>query len=51
MKKLKTKIVYLILGAIIMFFLDMMFNFNNSIETAIERESKKAQSKIENIFK
>jgi hypothetical protein len=51
MKKLKTKIVYMLLGAIIMFVLDMMFHFNNSVEAAIDRESKKAQRKIENIFK
>jgi hypothetical protein len=51
MKKIKTKIIYFILGALLMFVLDMMFNFNNSVEKAINRESKKAQQKIENIFK
>ncbi len=51
MKNLKTKLIYLILGALIMLILDMLFHFNNSIETKIDRESKKAQRKIENIFK
>ena len=51
MNKIKTKIVYFLLGAIIMFLIDIMFNFNNSIEAAIDRESKNAQRKIENIFK
>lgn len=51
MKNIKTKIIYFFLGALIMFALDLMSNFNSSIEKGINRESKKAQGKIENMFK
>lgn len=40
-----------VLGMLLMFVLDMVFHFNNSVEKQMERETKKAQKKIENIFK
>ncbi len=51
MKQIKNKIVYLLLGALLMFVFDMVFHFNNSMEKAIDKEANKAQRKIENIFK
>lgn len=51
MKGLRTKIIYFLLGMILMFILDMIFHFNNSVEAKIEREANKTQGKIENIFK
>lgn len=47
----KNRIVYFLIGALLMFVLDMVFHFNNSVEKGIDREANKAQRKIENIFK
>jgi cell division protein ZapA (FtsZ GTPase activity inhibitor) len=50
-KNTKTSLVAFILGLAVMFVLDMIFHFNNSIETQLKREMNKTQNKIENIFK
>lgn len=50
-KNTKTAIIFFILGLAVMFVLDMIFHFNNSIETQLKREMNKAEKKIENIFK
>ncbi len=47
----KTHLIYFLLGMVVMFALDMVFHFNNSIDTKLKREMDKAQDKIENIFK
>jgi len=47
----KKIIVAFVIGLVVMFVLDMIFHFNNSVETEMQRQSKKAQKKIENIFK
>ena len=47
----KTSLIYFLLGMVVMFALDMVFHFNNSIDTKLKREMDKAQDKIENIFK
>ena len=47
----KKLLVAFVLGMVLMFVLDMIFHFNNSIETEMQRQSKKAQKQIENIFK
>ncbi|NQU52963.1 MAG: hypothetical protein HQ522_10540 [Bacteroidetes bacterium] len=51
MKNFKNKIIYFLLGVLLMFILDVIFHFNNSVEAEIDREANKAQRKIENIFK
>lgn len=45
------KILYFILGMVVMLVLDMVFQFNNSVEKGVNREFKKAERKIENVFK
>jgi hypothetical protein len=47
----KTALICFLLGMVVMFVLDMIFHFNNSVETQLKREMNKAQNKIENIFK
>jgi len=47
----KTALIAFILGLVVMFVLDMIFHFNNSVETQLKREMNKTQNKIENIFK
>ncbi len=47
----KKILIAFVLGMVLMFVLDMVFHFNNSIETEMQRQSKKAQKQIENIFK
>ncbi len=47
----KGNIYYFILGMLVMLVLDMVFNFNNSVEKEIDKELNKAGHKIENIFK
>ena len=47
----KKVIIAFILGMGVMFALDMVFHFNNSVKTQMDREANKAQKKIENIFK
>lgn len=47
----KTALIFFILGMGVMFVLDMIFHFNNSIETQVKREMNKTQKQIENIFK
>ena len=47
----KTALIYFLLGMVVMFVLDMIFHFNNSIETQLKREMNKTQNKIQNIFK
>jgi hypothetical protein len=41
------KIFYFILGMVVMMLLDMVFQFNNSIEKGVTRELNKVQKKIE----
>lgn len=48
---LKNTVIFFFLGMIVMFVLDMIFHFNNSMEKQIQRETNKTQKKIENIFK
>ena len=48
---LKIAAIGFILGLAVMFLLDMVFHFNNSIETQLKREMNKTQNKIGNIFK
>ena len=50
-KNTKTAIIFFILGLAVMFVADMIFHFNNSVETQLRREMDKAEKKIENIFK
>jgi hypothetical protein len=50
-KNTKSALIYFLLGLAVMFVLDMIFHFNNSIETQLKREMNKTQNKIENIFK
>ncbi|MBW8324894.1 MAG: hypothetical protein K0M50_09035 [Prolixibacteraceae bacterium] len=50
-KNTKTAIIFFILGLAVMFVADMIFHFNNSVETQLKREMDKAEKKIENIFK
>ena len=50
-KNTKTSLIAFILGLAVMFVADMIFHFNNSIETQLKREMNKTQDKIENIFK
>ncbi|MFY9153735.1 MAG: hypothetical protein WAO52_17080 [Prolixibacteraceae bacterium] len=47
----KTVLISFLLGMAVMFVADMIFHFNNSVETQIKREMNKTQKKIENIFK
>lgn len=47
----KKVIIAFLLGLVLMFVLDMIFHFNNSVETEMQRQSKKAKKQIENIFK
>jgi len=47
----KTALIAFILGLVVMFVADMIFHFNNSVETQMKREMNKAQKNIENIFK
>jgi predicted membrane channel-forming protein YqfA (hemolysin III family) len=47
----KTSLIYFLLGMLVMFALDLIFHFNNSIDTQLKREMDKTQNKIENIFK
>jgi predicted membrane channel-forming protein YqfA (hemolysin III family) len=50
-KATKTALIFFVLGLVLMFVADMIFHFNNSIETQLKRELNKTQNKIENIFK
>ncbi len=47
----KKVIIAFIIGMLLMFVLDMVFHFNNSVEKQVDRETKKAGKKIENLFK
>jgi uncharacterized PurR-regulated membrane protein YhhQ (DUF165 family) len=47
----KTVLISFVLGLVVMFVADMVFHFNNSVETQMKREMNKAEKKIENIFK
>ena len=52
MKKIfRTKVFYFLMGMAVMLVLDMVFHFNNSVKSGIDREVNKAQRKIENVFK
>lgn len=52
MKKIfKSKVAYFLMGMILMLVLDMIFHFNNSVKSGIDREINKTQRKIENVFK
>jgi len=50
-KNLGGKIIFFILGMLVMLALDMIFQFNNSVEKGISRELNKAQQKIEDALK
>ncbi len=50
-KSLKSTIFFFLLGMAVMFALDMIFHFNNSVEKQLQREAGKVQKKVENIFK
>lgn len=50
-KNTKSAIIFFLLGLAVMFVADMIFHFNNSVETQLKREMNKAEKKIENIFK
>ena len=50
-KNLGGKILFFILGMLLMLVLDMIFQFNNSVEKGINRELNKAQQKIEDALK
>ena len=45
------KILYFILGMLVMLALDIIFQFNNSVEKGVNRELGKAQKKIEETLK
>ena len=50
-KNLGGKILFFILGMLLMLGLDMIFHFNNSVEKQLNRELNKAERKIEDVFK
>lgn len=50
-KNMGGKILFFILGMLAMLALDMIFQFNNSVEKGISREINKAQQKIEDALK
>lgn len=50
-KSTKSPIIFFLLGMAVMFVLDMIFHFNNSVEHQLKRETNKAKDKIESIFK
>ncbi|MDP3643760.1 MAG: hypothetical protein Q8S54_11285 [Bacteroidota bacterium] len=50
-KNTKSAFIFFIFGLAVMFVADMIFHFNNSVETQLKREMNKTQKKIENIFK
>ncbi|HSO86101.1 MAG TPA: hypothetical protein VLQ91_06090 [Draconibacterium sp.] len=45
------KILFFILGLLVMLVLDMIFHFNNSVQKEIDSGLNKAQKKIENVLK
>ncbi len=52
-KKVKNpggKILFFILGMLVMLALDMVFHFNNSVQKEIDRGLNKAGDKIETLF-
>jgi Tfp pilus assembly protein PilO len=50
-KNLGGKILFFILGMLLMLGLDMIFHFNNSVEKQLNKELNKAERKIEDVFK
>jgi len=50
-KTTKSTLIFFILGLGVMFVLDMIFHFNNSVEAQLKREMNKTHKNIENIFK
>lgn len=50
-KSTKASLISFVLGLVVMFVADMIFHFNNSVETQLKREMNKTQKHIENIFK
>jgi len=50
-KSLGGKILFFILGMLLMLGLDMIFHFNNSVEKQLDRELNKVERKIEDVFK
>jgi Tfp pilus assembly protein PilO len=48
---LGSKILFFILGMLLMLGLDMIFHFNNSVEKQLNKELNKAERKIEDVFK
>jgi len=49
-KNLGGKIIFFILGMLAMLVLDMIFHFNNSVKTQLDRELNKAGHKVEDVF-
>jgi hypothetical protein len=45
------KIIFFIIGMLVMLLLDMIFHFNNSVQKEIDSSLNKAQEKIENVLK
>lgn len=45
------KILFFILGMLLMLGLDMIFHFNNSVGKQLNKELNKAERKIEDVFK
>lgn len=50
-KNLGGKILFFILGMILMLGLDMIFHFNNSVQKEFDNGLDKAKEKIENVLK
>lgn len=50
-KSIRLFIFGIITGLVVMFLLDMVFHFNNSIETKLKRELDKTVNKVEEIFR
>ena len=45
------KIIFFMLGMMVMLLLDMIFHFNNSVQKELDKSRNKAQEKIENVLK
>ena len=45
------KIIFFILGMVVMLLLDMFFHFNNSVQKELDNSVNKVQKKIENVLK
>lgn len=50
-KSTKAVVISFFLGMLVMFVADIYFHFNNSVEAKLEKELKKTERKIEELFK